>query len=174
MINAVLESLKTRRSCRKYEPRQITKEELDAVLEAGTWAPTAMGTQNPLIVVVQDPETIAKIERLNGGVMGNPNGHPFYGAPTLLIVFADSSRGTFVEDGSLVMGNLLNAAHAAGLGSCWVHRAREVFDSEEGKAMMKAWGVPESYKGIGNCILGYPVEEAPAKPRKEGYVIYAK
>lgn len=174
MTNAVLESLKTRRSCRKYEPRQITKEELDAVLEAGTWAPTAMGTQNPLIVVVQDPETIAKIERLNGGVMGNPDGHPFYGAPTVLIVFADSSRGTFVEDGSLVMGNLLNAAHAAGLGSCWVHRAREVFDSAEGKAMMKAWGVPESYKGIGNCILGYPVEEAPAKPRKEGYVIYAK
>ena len=164
MTNAVLESLKTRRSCRKYEPRQISREELDAVLEAGTGPDRGTGTENPLIVVVQDPETIAKIERLNGGVMGNPDGHPFYGAPTLLIVFADSSRGTFVEDGSLVMGNLLNAAHSVGLGSCWIHRAREVFDSDEGKAMMKAWGVPESYKGIGNCILGYPVEEARQAP----------
>ncbi len=172
MTNAVLESLKTRRSCRKYEPRQITKEELDAVLEAGEWAPTGMGTQNPLIVVLQDPEKIAKIEKMNSAVMGNPDGHPFYGAPTVLIVFADSSRHTYVEDGSLVMGNMLNAAHSIGLGSCWIHRAREVFESDEGKAMMKEWGIPESYQGIGNCILGYAVEEAPAKPRKEGYVIY--
>lgn len=173
MTNAVLEAIKTRRSCRKYEPRQITKEELDAVLEAGVWAPTAMGTQEPLMVVLQDPEAIAEVERLNGGVMGHPESHPFYGAPTVIIVFADASRpGVFVEDGSLVMGNLLNVAHAVGLGSCWIHRAREVFDSEEGKALKAKWGIPESYAGIGNCILGYPVEEAPAKPRKDGYVIF--
>lgn len=172
MTNAVLESLQTRRSCRKYEDRQITREELDAVLEAGTWAPTAMGTQNPLIVVVQDKEKIAAIERLNGAVMGNPDGHPFYGAPTVAIVFADSTRGTYVEDGSLVMGNLLNAAHAVGLGSCWIHRAKESFESPEGKAMKAEWGIPESYVGIGNCILGYAVQEAPARPRKEGYVIF--
>lgn len=173
MTNVVLDSLKSRRSCRSYQPQQITKDELAAVLEAGTWAPTAMGTQEPLIVVVQDPEKIARIERMNAAVMGNPDGHPFYGAPTLLIVFADASRGgVFVEDGSLVMGNLLNAAHAVGLGSCWIHRAREVFSTEEGKAMMKEWGVPENYAGIGNCILGYPVQEAPAKPRKDGYVIF--
>lgn len=173
MTNAVLESLKTRRSCRKYEERQISREELDAVLEAGTWAPTAMGTQQPLIVVVQDKEKIAAIERLNGAVMGNPNGHPFYGAPTLLIVFADGSKeGVYREDGSLVMGNLLNAAHAVGLGSCWIHRAKESFETPEGKAMKAEWGIPENYVGIGNCILGYAVQEAPAKPRKEGYVIF--
>ncbi len=172
MTNAVLESLKTRRSCRKYEDRQITRTELDAVLEAGAWAPTGMGTQNPLMVVVQDKETIATIERLNGAVMGNPDGHPFYGAPTVVIVFADSSRGTYVEDGSLVMGNLLNAAHAVGLGSCWIHRAKESFESEQGKAMKAKWGIPEGYVGIGNCILGYAVEEAPAKPRKEGRIMF--
>ena len=161
MTNIVLDSLKTRRSCRSYQPDQIKPEELSAVLEAGTWAPTAMGTQEPFIVVVQNPDKIAQIERLNASVMGNPDGHPFYGAPTLLIVFADASRGgVFVEDGSLVMGNLLNAAHAVGLGSCWIHRAREVFGTEE------------TYAGIGNCILGYPVQEAPAKPRKDGYVIF--
>ena len=173
MTNLVLDPLKTRRSCRSYQPDQIKPEELSAVLEAGTWAPTAMGTQEPFIVVVQNPDKIAQIERLNASVMGNPDGHPFYGAPTLLIVFADASRGgVFVEDGSLVMGNLLNAAHAVGLGSCWIHRAHEVFGTEEGKAMMKEWGVPETYAGIGNCILGYPVQEAPAKPRKDGYVIF--
>ena len=172
MTNAVLESLKTRRSCRKYEAKQISDEELNAVLEAGTWAPTAMGMQEPIMVVLQDPEKIAKVERLNSAVMGNPDGHPFYGAPTVVIVFSDSSRpNIFVEDGSLVMGNLLNAAHAVGLGSCWIHRAREVFATEEGKALKKEWGIPDSYEGIGNCILGYAVEEAPAKPRKEGYVI---
>jgi nitroreductase len=172
MNTAVLESLKTRRSCRSYRPEQIKKEELDAVLEAGTWAPTGMGTQEPLIVVVQDPEKIAAIERLNGGVMGNPDGHPFYGAPTVLVVFADSSRMTYLEDGSLVMGNLLNAAHAVGLGSCWIHRAKESFETPEGKAMKEAWGIPDSYVGIGNCILGYAVENAPTRPRKENYVIF--
>ena len=154
MTNVVLDSLNSRRSCRSYKPQQITKDELAAVLDAGTWAPTAMGTQEPLIVVVQDPEKIARIERMNAAVMGNPEGHPFYGAPTLLIVFADASRGgVFVEDGSVVMGNLLNAAHAVGLGSCWIHRAREVFQTEEGKAMMKEWGVPENYAGIRNFLF---------------------
>ena len=172
MTNIVLDSLKTRRSCRSYQPDQIKPEELSAVLEAGTWAPTAMGTQEPFIVVVQNPDKIAQIERLNASVMGNPDGHPFYGAPTLLIVFADASRGgVFVEDGSLVMGNLLNAAHAVGLGSCWIHRAREVFGTEEGKAMMKEWGVPETYAGIGNCILGYADEDPAPKPRQEGRII---
>ena len=167
--------IQTRRSVRAYKPDPVPADLLDAVLEAGTWAPTAMGTQEPLIAVVQDPALIAKLERMNAAVMGNPDGHPFYGAPTVLIVFADSSRpGVFAEDGSLVMGNLLNAAHAVGLGSCWIHRAREVFETEEGRALMREWGIPDSYKGIGNCILGYPVEEAPAKPRKEGYVIWTK
>ena len=172
ITNAVLDALRNRRSCRKYESRQIEPDLLEAVLEAGTWAPTGKGTQNPIIVCVQDPDKIAAIESLNGGVMGNPDSHPFYGAPTLLIVFADSSRGTYLEDGSLVMGNLLNAAHSVGLGSCWIHRAKEVFETPVGRAKMREWGIPDSYVGIGNCILGYAVEEAPAKPRKENYVIY--
>ena len=97
---------------------------------------------------------------------------PFYGAPTVVVVFSDTKRPTHVEDGSLVMGNLLNAAHAVGIDSCWIHRAREVFETEEGKKMKKEWGIPDDYIGVGNCILGYRDCEYPeAAPRKEDYII---
>lgn len=114
---------------------------------------------------------MAKLSRMNAAVMGSKS-DPFYGAPTVIIVFSDSKMGTCVENGSLVMGNLMNAAHALGVDSCWIHRAREVFDSEEGKELKKQWGVPEEYVGIGHCVLGYRDCEYPdAKPRKEGFVI---
>ena len=104
-------------------------------------------------------------------VLGSPS-DPFYGAPTVILVFSDSKMGTCVENGSLVMGNLMNAAHALGVDSCWIHRAKEVFDSEEGKELKKQWGVPEEYIGVGHCVLGYRDCEYPtAKPRKDGFVI---
>ncbi|MDD6771505.1 MAG: nitroreductase [Inconstantimicrobium porci] len=169
-MKETLEDLKTRRSCRNYRNEQIKDEELNAVLEAGTYAPTGMGMQSPKMVVVQDKETVAKLSKMNGAVMGSSN-DPFYGAPTVVIVFADKNRGTYLEDGSLVMGNLLNAAHAVGLGSCWIHRAKEVFETEEGKELMKKWGITDNYVGIGNCILGYAEEFVPAKPRKADYIV---
>ncbi len=173
MTNEVLQAIAARRSCRSYEPRQITKEELDAVAQAGTWAPSAMGRQAGKIVVVQDPETVAQLERMNAAVLGDPNAHPFYGAPTVLVVFADSTIPTYVQDGSLVLGNLQLAASAIGLGSCWINRAKEAFETEEGRALMKKWGLGAQYIGVGNCILGYVKGELPAPaPRKADYIIY--
>ena len=169
-MNEVLKCLKERRSIRKYKKEQIKDSELDLILEAGTYAPTGMGMQSPIMVVVQDPELIAKLSRMNAAVMG-VNSDPFYGAPTVVIVLADRSKGTCVEDGSLVMGNLMNAAFSIGVDSCWINRAREVFDMEEGKELLKQWGIEGDYIGIGNCILGYRDCELPqAKPRKENYI----
>lgn len=173
MNTEVLNALKSRRSVRKYKAEQIKDEELKAVLEAGIYAPTGMGAQSPKIVVVQDAEMIRRLSKMNAAVMG-VNSDPFYGAPTVLVVLADTSRPTYLEDGSLVLGNLMNAAYAAGLGSCWIHRAKQVFASEEGKALLKQWGIPEGYEGIGHCILGYADGELPApKARKDDYIIYA-
>ena len=155
MMNQTLQDLKTRRSCRRYRPEQIKESELEQILEAGVFAPTGMGMQSPKIVVVQDKETIEELSKMNAKIMGVTS-DPFYGAPTVLIVLADKNRSTYLEDGSLVMGNLMNAAHAVGVASCWIHRAKE-----------------GDYAGIGHCILGYAAEggEAPAKPRKEDYVV---
>lgn len=173
MENAVLTAIKERRSIRKYKKEQISDEQLKAILEAATYAPTGQGKQSPVMVVVQNPELIEKLSRLNAGVMGS-DGDPFYGAPTVVVVLADSARGTCVEDGSLVMGTLLLAAHAVGVDSCWIHRAREVFETPEGKELLKEWGLSDNYIGIGNCILGYRDCEYPEpKERKKDYIIYA-
>ena len=171
-MNAVLESLKNRRSVRKYKSEPITRPELDAVLEAALYAPTAMGAQRACVVAVTNKEERDLLSRLNGAVMNNPN-DPFYGAPTVCVVFGDGTWAQGVKDGSLIMGNMLLAAHGLGLGACWIDRAKEVFETEEGKALMKKWGVPEGYVGVGNCILGYADEAPEPMPRKEGYVIYA-
>lgn len=172
-MRSTLDDLKTRRAIRSYNAEPVTREELDTVLEAGTWAPTAMGAQRACIVAVTNRADRDAISRLNAGVMGN-DGDPFYGAPVVLVVFADGTWPMAVKDGSLIMGNLLNAAHAIGLGSCWIDRAEPVFETEEGKALMKKWGVPEGYVGVGNCILGHTDAQPEPKPRKEGYVIYAE
>lgn len=143
---------------------------LDLVLQAGTYAPTAKGRQSPVIVAVTNKEVRDRLSRLNAQVMGSEN-DPFYGAPVVLVVLADKSIPTYVYDGSLVMGNLMNAAHAVGLGSCWIHRAKEVFDMPEGKELLKEWGIEGDYEGIGNCIIGYAEGEIPeAAPRKTGYI----
>lgn len=169
-MNETLQTLKTRRSVRAYGPEQVKEEDLQRILEAGTYAPTGMGMQSPIMVVVQDKETITYLSELNAAVMGTSS-DPFYGAPTVIVVLADRDRGTCVEDGSLVMGNLMNAAASLGVDSCWIHRAREVFDSPEGKALLEKWGIQGNYVGIGHCILGYAKGKVPAaKPRKENYI----
>jgi nitroreductase len=171
MKNDILLSLQERRSVRAYLPKQITDEQLDAILCAGTYAPTGMNRQSPIIVVVQDEKTRETLRRMNAAIMGRPDSDPFYGAPIILIVLADRSIRTCVEDGALVMGNLMNAAHAVGVDSCWIHRAREEFESEEGRALLRAWGIEGDYIGIGHCILGYRSGDYPeARPRKENYV----
>lgn len=164
------EDLLTRRSVRKYSDRPVEDEKLDKVLTAGLYAPTGMNNQAPILVAVQDKETRDRLSRMNAAVMG-ASGDPFYGAPCVIVVLSDPERMTWVEDGSLVLGNLMNAAHSLGLGSCWIHRAKECFDTPEGKALLRAWGVPENYRGVGNCILGYAAEEPEAKPRKSGRII---
>ena len=171
-MNEALNNLLTRRSCRAYEERQIDPEALDAILEAGQYAPTGMGKQSPLIVVIQDAETIRKVERLNGAALGNPDSHPFYGAPTLVVVFGHSEIPLELADANLVIGNLLNAANAVGVDSCYIWRAREAFDTEEGKALKAAWNIPDEYIGVGNVILGYGKSEGKraAIPRKADYV----
>lgn len=170
-----LEDLKNRRSCRSYQPQQITEEELQQVLEAGMYAPTARGGQSPIIVVVQDKDTIETLRKMNAAIMGTPEADPFYGAPTVLIVLADKNCVNRVYDGSCVMDNLLNAAQAVGLGACWIHRAREKFESDEGKALLAKWGVEGDYEGIGHCVLGYRADAVPAPaPRKANYVYYVR
>ncbi|MBE6608928.1 MAG: diguanylate cyclase [Ruminococcaceae bacterium] len=172
MVNEnVIKSLKERRSVRSYKSEQITDEMLDIILEVGTFAPTGRNLQSPLMVAVRDKETIKKLSEMNAAVMGSDR-DPFYGAPCVVVVFADPSVYTYIEDGSLVMGNLLNAAYACGLGGCWIHRAKEVFETQAGKKLMREWGVDEKYVGIGNCILGYADGDLPiARPRKDGYII---
>lgn len=164
------EDLLTRRSVRKYTDRQVEDEKLDKVLTAGLYAPTGMNNQAPVMVAVRDKATRDRLSRMNAAVMG-ASGDPFYGAPCVIVVLSDPERMTWVEDGSLVLGNLMNAAHSLGLGSCWIHRAKECFDTPEGKELLRAWGVPENYRGVGNCILGYAAEEPEAKPRKSSRII---
>ena len=171
-MKETVQDLKTRRSVKKYRPDQITKNELIQVLEAGMNAPTGMNRQSPVMVAVQDPETVKQLSSMNAAVMG-VSSDPFYGAPTVIVVLADSTVPTYLYDGSLVMGNLLNAAHALGLGACWIHRAKEVFALEEGKKLLKKWGLDDRYEGIGHCIIGYSDGPLPAaKVRKENYVIW--
>ena len=169
-MNEVIQALKERRSCRSYKPDPIPTEILDQILEAGTYAPTGMGRQSPIMIAVTDRETRDRLSRMNAAVMGTDN-DPFYGAPVVIVVLADRSIRTAVYDGSLVMGNLMNAAHALGIGSCWIHRAKEEFDSEEGKAILAGLGIQSDYEGIGHCILGYEKDPCrPAAARKENYI----
>ncbi len=170
-MNEALKVLYDRRSIRRYKNEQISREEMDAVIRAGVCAASGKNGQSAIIIAVQDKETRDFLSRLNAAVLGVKS-DPFYGAPTVLIVLADAKSPYAVQDGSLVLGNLMNAAKAIGLGSCWINRAKEVFDSEEGKALLKKWGVEGEWIGIGNCILGYPDEDPAMKPRKENFVYY--
>lgn len=171
-----LKILETRRSCRAYRPELIEEDKLQAIIKAGTYAATGMGKQSPIIIAVTNKEMRDKLSVMNAKVMGQgPEVDPFYGAPELLIVLANKEVGTYLYDGSLVMGNLMNAAADLGVDSCWIHRAKEEFESEEGKEILKSLGIEGDYEGIGHLILGYaaaPVNE-PA-PRKDNYVYFIR
>ena len=171
MDNEILKALRERRSVRQFKPEQITDDELKAVLEAGSFAPTAMGQQDPWIVTVQNPEIVAQLVRMNAKELGM-DGNPYYGAPTIVLVFGSRPEQwpNAVYDGSLVLGNMMNAAHAIGLGSCWIHREREMFNTEEGKELMRQFGLPDGLMGIGSIALGYAATEPMApKARKDNY-----
>lgn len=166
-----LEVLKNRRAIRKYKPDQIKDEELQAVVEAGTFAPTGAGTQGVQIIVVQSPEYVARVDALNAKVIGKDM-HPYYGAPTIILVLETAECKTHELDGAAVCTNMLNAAYATGLGSCWIHRCKQMFEMEEGKELLKEWGLPEDLTGVASLALGYADCEQPVpRPRRDGYVI---
>ncbi len=169
-MNETVKNLIERRSCRSYKPDMVPEDVLNQILEAGAYAATGMGKQSPILIAVTDKKVRDQLSAMNAAVMGTKM-DPFYGAPVVVVVLADRSIPTHVYDGSLVIGNLMNAAHALGIGSCWIHRAKEEFDSAEGKAILKSLGIEGDYEGIGHCILGYQADDAkPAAPRKENYI----
>ena len=169
-----MQNLLTRRSVRKYKPDMVPQEKLDKILEAGTYAATGMGRQSPIILAVTDKAMRDRLSKMNAAIMG-VDSDPFYGAPVVLVVLADKNVPTYIYDGSLVMGYLMNAAHAEGIASCWIHRAKEEFNSPEGKQILQDLGITGDYEGIGHCILGYADGDEPAaKPRKENYVYSVK
>ncbi len=175
-MNETLKVLETRRSCRNFKPDMISEEELQEIIKAGTYAPTGMGKQSPLIIAVTNKELRDQIAEENRKIGGWKEGFdPFYGAPVILIVLANKACPTYVYDGSLVMGNLMNAAESLGVASIWIHRAKEEFDSEFGKKILTDLGIEGDYEGIGHCALGYAAEEPKdAAARKENYVYYIK
>lgn len=173
-MSDVLETIKSRRSIRKYKSDMIPQDKLEKIIEAGTYAATGMGKQSPIIIAVTNKELRDKLSAMNAKIMGVEI-DPFYGASVVLIVLADKARPTYIYDGSLVMGNLMLEAEAQGIGSCWIHRAKEEFESEEGKELLRSLGIEGDYEGIGHCILGYADGDAPkAAPRKDSYVYYVE
>ena len=174
MNSEVLKAICERRSVRSYKSAPVPQELIEQVVKAGTYAATGMNRQSPIILAVTNREMRDKLSKMNADVMGSDK-DPFYGAPVVLVVLADKSVPTYVYDGSLVMGNMMLAAHTLGLGSCWIHRAKQEFDSPEGKKILAQLGITGDYEGIGHCILGYPEGSLPAeKPRKENYVYWMK
>lgn len=174
-MNQTIQDIITRRSVKKYIDKPVEDALIEEVVKAGTYAPTGMNLQSPIILVVTNKELRDRLSKMNGAILGIES-DPFYGAPVVLVVLAKKSVGTRIYDGSLVMENLMVAANSLGLGSCWIHRAKETFESAEGKQILHDLGVSEEYEGIGNCILGYTAPDAlkPQSPRKEGYVVWAK
>ena len=175
-MNEVIEMMKTRRSIRKFKPDALPDEIIEQIAEAGTYAATGKNLQSPTIIAVTNKQLRDRISEMNRKIGGWQEGFdPFYGAPAMLIVLADKNVPTAVYDGSLVMGNLMLAAHSLGIGSIWIHRAKEEFESEEGKAILAELDISGDQVGIGHCALGYiDGEEPKAAPRKENWVYYAK
>lgn len=175
-MSEALENIKTRRSIRKYKPDMVPQEILDKIIEAGLYAASGMGQQNTIIIQVTNKELRDKISKMNQEIGGWKEGFdPFYGAPVMLIVLAKKDWPNRVYDGSLVMGNLMLAAHDLGIGSCWIHRAKQEFETDWGKEFLKSLGIEEEYEGIGHCALGYVDGDYPKAPTiKENRVYYVK
>lgn len=174
MTNEFLELLKTRRSIRSYRPDMIREEELDAIIEAGTFAPTAMGRQSPIIVAVSNKEIRDELSQMNASIMQSVN-DPYYGAPVILLVFAPKAQQTHIQDASCVLLNMMLAAHSLHIGTCWINREKEMFETPRGKQLMAEWRIDESYEGVGALAVGYKKEKDPCpKPRKKDYIIKVK
>lgn len=173
-MNETLKVLESRRSCRNFKPDMVKDEDLKAIIKAGTYAATGMGKQSPIIIAVTDKQLRNELSEENRKIGGWQEGFdPFYGAPVILIVLADKSVPTYVYDGSLVMGNLMNAAESLGVANIWIHRAKEEFESDFGKNLLKKFGIEGDYEGIGHCALGYAAQPSnEAAPRKDNYVYY--
>lgn len=173
-MNETLNTMLTRKSVKQYKSDPVPKELIEQIVEAGIHAPSGLNMQSPIILAVTNKEVRDELSRLNAGDDPFKRNDPFYGAPVVLVVLAKKDVPTHVYDGSLVMENLLLAAHSLGLGACWIHRARETFEKPEGKALLKKLGVEEEYEGIGNCIVGYADVDPVKKPRKENRVYYVE
>jgi nitroreductase len=174
-MNETIRTILSRASVKKYQDRPVEKELLDKIVEAGLSAPSGLNKQAPIILVVTNKAVRDKLSKLNAGKDPFFRADPFYGAPAVLIVLVDKSVRTGVYDGSIVMANMMLAAESLGLGSCWIHRAKETFETPEGKEILSSLGIEGDYEGIGNCIVGYADGEKPAaKPRKENWVYYIK
>ena len=170
--NNVLELMKTRRSIRKFKPDMIPNEIIEKIVTAGTYAATGMNKQSPIIIAITNKEIRDRFSKLNAEIMGTKS-DPFYGAPVVLIVLADKDWVNRVYDGSLVMGNLMLAAHSLGIGSCWIHRAIEEFERPEGIEFLHSLGIDGEYEGIGHCVLGYIDGAYPSAPaRKKNWVYH--
>jgi nitroreductase len=173
-MNEILNAVKTRRSCRNFKPDMIPQEIIAQICEAGTYAATGMNRQSPVIVVIRDGKVRDRLAEINAEIMGKDKSFdPFYGAPVVLMVLADTNAPTYIYDGTLVMGNLMLAAHTLGVASCWIHRAKEESGMEEVRKLLRSIGIGENYVGIGHCVIGYAADEPrPAPPRKENYIRY--
>lgn len=171
-MGKVIDCIESRRSVRRFKSDMISKDIIEKIVNAGKFAATGRNRQSPIIIAVTNKEVRDRLSKLNAEIMGNDI-DPFYGAPVILIVLADKSVPTHVYDGSLVMGNLMLAAHELGIGSCWIHRAKEEFERPEGLEILKSLGIEGEYEGIGHCVLGYVDGEYPkAAPRKDNWIYF--
>ena len=168
-MNETIKNIIERRSIKKYKDTPVEEELIEEIVKAGSYAPSGMNRQSPIILAITNKEIRDKLSKITAKIMGTDT-DPFYCAPVVLVVLADKTIPTYIYDGSLVMGNMMLAAHSLGLGTCWIHRAKETFETKEGKEILKSLGIEGDYEGIGNCILGYPDQEAKPKPRKEHYI----
>ncbi len=173
-MNVIIENIISRRSVKSYKDAMPPAEIIKEICKAGTYAPTGMGMQSPIIIAITNRELRDRLSRMNASIMNMTDFDPFYNAPVVLVVLAKKEIGTHVYDGTLVMENLMLAAHSFGLGSCWIHRAKEEFESEEGKQILRDLGIEGEWEGIGHCIVGYTDKEPAAqKPRKGNYIYFA-
>lgn len=172
-MSELLNTIKTRKSTKSFLDKEVPFELIEQIVEAGTYAPTGRNLQSPIIIAVTNKEVRDQLSKLNASIM-NATSDPFYGAPVVLVVLANKDVPTYIYDGSCVMENMLLAAHSLGLGSCWIHRARETFELDEGKELLKNLGIEGNYVGIGNVVVGYNKVDPIEKPRKENYVYYVK
>ena len=171
-MGSTLEDIKNRRSCKSFDSKMVERSTIEKIVEAGMHAPSGMNKQSPIILAITNKEIRDKLSSVNASILGRENIDPFYGAPVVLVVLADKSVPTYLYDGSVVMENMLLAAESLGLGACWIHRAKEEFQSDFGIELLKSLGISGDYEGIGNCVLGYKLNEGRVHTIKDNYVFY--